>query len=341
MWVHLDYLWVGGNESPELRSKTRVVEMGLTEDGQPELALEPWNFDGSSTNQATTEDSERILQPVKLYRLSENHFVCLCEVFYPQADGDEWIPHESNHRYKLRNLLKKSESVQDIWIGFEQEYFLTQDGKNVFWPESSGEPPKNNKYYCSSGGTVKHRKLVRDHADTCRRLGIQITGYNAEVAPGQWEYQCLGQSAVDACDDLWMSRYVIELMAEAIDLGVDWMPKPHDGWNGSGCHANFSTEKMRDEGGQELFGQVLAKMESCHLSTMDSYGTKNRERLSGGYETAPYDKFSYGVGSRGASVRIPTSVEENDWKGYLEDRRPASNCDPYRVAGELVKFVNE
>ena len=129
MWVHLDYLWVGGNDSPRLRSKTKIVRMGETEDGQPELALEPWNFDGSSTSQATTEDSERILQPVKLYRLSENHFVCLCEVFYPQAGDDEWAPHESNHRYKLRQLLQ--DSTEDVWVGFEQEYFLTQEGSSI------------------------------------------------------------------------------------------------------------------------------------------------------------------------------------------------------------------
>tara|TARA_Y100001970_G_scaffold292411_1_gene433605 strand:- start:1014 stop:2030 length:1017 start_codon:yes stop_codon:yes gene_type:complete len=338
MWVHLDYVWVDGNESPNLRSKTKIVELSEREDGSPELALDSWNFDGSSTNQAITTDSERVLQPVRLYRLSENHFVCLCEVFLPKKDDDgSWVPHESNHRYILRTALK--EAGVDMWLGFEQEYFFTENGKNIFWPDDSGEPPNNNSYYCSSGGTVKYRKLVRDHADMCQRLGIQVVGYNAEVAPGQWEYQCFGDEPLLACDNLWMSRYLLELMSEGEGLGIDWSPKPHEGWNGSGCHTNFSTMKMREEGGEAMFSKILENMQEAHIDTMNCYGAQNRRRLSGGYETAPYEEFSYGVGSRGSSIRVPTSVEEAGWKGYLEDRRPASNCDPYRVVGQLIKFV--
>lgn len=340
MWVHLDYVWVDGNDSPRIRSKTKVVQLHNRDDGSPELALDAWNFDGSSTNQATTRDSERILQPIRLYRLSENHFACLCEVFLPSKDADgEWVPHDSNKRYPLRHNLKELDV--NMWLGFEQEYFFVKNGQNVFWPEGPGEPPNNNGYYCSSGGTVMHRKVVRDHADVCQRVGIQIVGYNAEVAPGQWEYQCFGEDALSACDNLWMSRYMLELMAEQNGLGIDWSPKPHDGWNGSGCHVNFSTEKMREEGGHILFENVLNKMSESHKQTMLHYGSQNRQRLSGEYETAPYDEFSYGVGSRGSSVRVPNAVHEEGWKGYLEDRRPASNCDPYEVVFQLAKFVSE
>lgn len=341
MWVHLDYVWVDGNDSPRLRSKTKVVQLTERDDGSPELALDAWNFDGSSTNQATTQDSERVLQPVRLYRLSENHFVCLCEVFLPIRDKESgsWLPHTSNKRYQLRHALKEQDT--NMWLGFEQEYFFTKNGDNVFWPEGPGEPPNNNGYYCSSGGTVMHRKLVRDHADMCRRVGVKIVGYNAEVAPGQWEYQCFGEDALVTCDNLWMSRYMLEIMAENNGLGINWLPKPHDGWNGSGCHVNFSTKKMRETGGEELFKSILDKMEHAHEETMPWYGSQNRQRLNGGYETAPYDQFSYGVGSRGASVRIPTAVYEADWKGYLEDRRPASNCDPYDVVYQLTKFIRE
>ena len=340
MWVHLDYVWVDGSDSPRLRSKTKVVKLVERPDGSPELALDSWSFDGSSTGQATTEDSERVLQPVRLYRISQNHFVCLCEVFLPYKNADdEWQPHSSNHRYHLRHLLK--ESGVDMWLGFEQEYFFTRDGKNVFWPTAHGEPVNNNGYYCSSGGTVMHRKLVRDHADTCQTVGIGIVGYNAEVAPGQWEYQCFGEDALQTCDNLWMSRYMLEIMAENAGLGVNWMPKPHDGWNGSGCHINFSTKSMREEGGEDLFLGILDRMRENHSETMQCYGSKNRLRLSGEYETAPYDEFSFGVGSRGASVRVPTAVKTAGWKGYLEDRRPASNCDPYAAVLQLAKFVSE
>jgi len=337
-WVHLDYVWVDGSESPRLRSKTKVVKLGTMEDGTPELPLGEWNFDGSSTSQATTIDSERVLQPMRLYRLSPNHFVALCEVFHPPIAG-EYIPHETNYRAELREQISQNMQHIALWIGWEQEYFFTKNGRNILWPDGSGEPPKNDGYYCASGGTIKCRKLVREHADVCNQLGINIVGYNAEVAPGQWEYQCFAEDALKACDDLWMSRFLLEMMCESQELGINWNPKPHEGWNGSGCHTNFSTVMMREAGEQEHFEDILATMKGFHDDTMLHYGAQNRRRLSGTYETAPYDKFSFGIGSRGDSVRIPNTTVSEGWKGYIEDRRPASNCDPYRVALQLTKFV--
>ncbi len=52
-------------------------------------------------------------------------------------------------------------------------------------------------------------------------------------------------------------------------------------------------------------------------------------RLTGKHETAPWNKFSYGVADRGASIRVPHSFVNNGYKGYLEDRRPNSQGDPY------------
>jgi glutamine synthetase len=335
MLVHLDYIWVDGFDHPSIRSKTKALILQKNEDGEVQLDIPEWNFDGSSTSQATTADSERILRPKAMYQIADNHYVALCEVCLPDA---ERTPHPSNFRAQLREAVEHTDGAKDMWIGFEQEYFLTSDGKNVFWP-AAGEPVKDSRYYCSSGGSVKFRKLVREHAAFCNQVGIKIVGYNAEVSPGQWEYQCFAENPIAAADSLWVSRYILELMCEDVELGVDWHPKPHDGWNGSGCHTNFSTKIMREDSSEPEFRRILSNMESRHSESIKEYGKNNDMRLTGGYETASFEKFSYGVASRDTSVRIPTEVVEKEWNGYLEDRRPSSGCDPYRVALQLCKFI--
>jgi len=332
--VHLDYVWTDGFEPPQIRSKTKISALRILEDGPAEIEIGPWNFDGSSTGQATTRDSEKLLIPVRVYQVSQVHYVVLCEVC--DTDGSS---HESNYRASLREYLEKNPE-NDMWVGFEQEYFLTNEESNMLW-SPRGEPIKDPRYYCSVGGDrVMKRGLIRNHANVCHQMGIQIVGYNAEVAPAQWEFQCFAKNALQACDDLWVARYMLSLLAEVDNTGVEWDPKPHKGWNGSGCHTNFSTDVMRNgEGGEEMFTDILNKMSNNHATSMECYGEGNKNRLLGAYETAHWSQFTYGVADRGASVRIPTITKEADWKGYLEDRRPASNCDPYRVVGQLVKCV--
>ena len=335
MLVHLDYVWVDGFEHSALRSKTKMITLSPNEEGEVELIVPEWNFDGSSTGQASTEDSERILKPQSMFQIADNHYVVMAEVCLPDKDR---TPHVTNYRAKLREAMVSGIAEKEMWVGFEQEYFFTADGKNVFWPQR-GEPINDSRYYCSSGESVKYRKLVREHAAFCHALGIQVDGYNAEVSPGQWEYQCFGTNPLAASDALWISRYLLELMAEDIEVGINWHPKPHPGWNGSGCHTNFSTKVMRETGGQEVFDRVIANMEKYHDESISEYGADNGLRLTGGFETASIDVFTSAIASRGASVRIPNSVLENNWCGYLEDRRPSSGCDPYRVALQLCKFV--
>jgi len=333
MIIHIDYVWVDGLDSPYIRSKTRIANVTVNEEGKFDVPLPEWNFDGSSTHQATTEDSERILAPKRVYQISDTHYAVLCEVCLPDA---ERTPHPTNHR---ASLAQKISEVGDtgLWLGFEQEYFITKDGKNIMWPED-GLPVNDSRYYCHSGGAIRKRKIVREHANLCNSVGISVVGYNTEVSPGQWEYQVFCNDALKGADDLWMSRYLLQLMLETHELGVDWSPKPHPGWNGSGCHVNFSTEKMREEGGKELFESIMSKAESSHHSDLEGYGEGNQARMTGLHETSDYNVFSYGVGSRSASVHIPTGTAQSGWKGYAEDRRPASNCDPYRVVASVYAF---
>jgi glutamine synthetase len=252
--------------------------------------------------------------------------------------------HETNTRTKL--AVSKLSSHSEIpgendlgfWWGFEQEYFVTDGRRPVGFPAGSYPEPQG-RYYCGVGGSkVNHRDLAMDHMYECLERGIEITGVNAEVALSQWEYQVFSRDTLKACDDLWMSRYLLHRLAEQHGVGIDMSPKPLKGdWNGSGCHTNFSNVTMREGESKKYFTKYLDNLEASHDLHIASYGADNEERLTGEHETQHIDKFTFGLGDRGASVRIPNSVVKNNWCGYLEDRRPASNCDPYSVARLIIE----
>ena len=333
--VLLEYVWLDGYRTPNLRSKVKVLD--FDKKGAPEVADCPlWEFDGSSTQQAPGNESECILQPVRVYQWSENHYFVLSEVLSNDA-----TPHPSNRRADLRKLQKTFEK-SEYWWGFEQEYFITKDFVPLGFP-AGGYPKPQGLYYCGVGSNqVRGRELTEEHLFKCLEMGIELTGTNAEVAVGQWEYQCFAPDTLKACDDLWMSRYILYRMAEEYGVDINIEPKPVNGdWNGSGCHTNFSNKKMRDEGGEAYFNKVLQNFSGRHALHIDAYGEKNDQRLTGLHETQHISKFSWGVGDRGASIRVPNAVAKGDWKGYLEDRRPASNCDPYRVATLIVEATEQ
>jgi glutamine synthetase len=327
-YTQLEYVWLDGYETANLRSKTKVVRTNDWNGTPPK-----WNFDGSSTQQAAGKSSECLLSPVNVYGPlpGDNRYIVLCEVM--NADG---TPHTSNSRAKLREVLEEADS-STYWWGFEQEYFLTKDKVPLGFPVG-GYPDPQGLYYCGVGGNqVKGRDLVEKHLNTCLDLDIYLTGINAEVAVGQWEYQCFAEDTLTACDDLWVSRYLLYKMAEDFGLDAEMNPKPVRGdWNGSGCHTNFSNFKMREVGGEDYFARLLKSLEVRHLAHIKEYGVGNENRLTGLHETQHINKFSWGVGDRGASIRVPNGTKAAMWTGYLEDRRPASNCDPYSVARLII-----
>jgi len=331
--ILLEYVWLDGYTTPNLRSKIKIMDW---EKEIFELSDAPeWNFDGSSTQQAPGDNSECILKPVRLYP-HRGQFIIFCEVM--KSDGS---PHSSNTRATLRATLEDCED-QKFWWGFEQEYFITKDFKPLGFPEG-GYPKPQGLYYCGVGtNQVAGRKMVEEHMMDCLKTGMDITGINAEVAVGQWEYQCFNKNTLIACDDLWISRFLLYRAAERFGWDIDLAPKPVKGdWNGSGCHTNFSTAKMRHIGGHEYLCNLMEQFEKNHEQHIREYGEDNEMRLTGHHETQNIDTFSWGVGDRGASIRVPTDFEKNDWMGYVEDRRPASNCDPYRVANMIVRTTLE
>ena len=326
----LDYLWLDGCTPTQIRYKTKVVkDFGKKEEAPI------WGFDGSSTEQADGNNSDCVLKPVRVYPnpLETNSSIVLCEVW----NVDD-TPHESNTRRLLEETI--TDDI-DEWVGFEQEYTLFKGGKPYGWP-SVGQPPPQGDYYCGVGsGNVQAREVSEAHMDACLEAGIMITGTNAEVALGQWEYQCFGKG-LKAADDLWVSRYLLHLIAEEYGVSVNIHPKPQEGdWNGSGMHTNFSNEQMRSAGSEELFNSMCEKLGEVHAEGIANYGSDNDKRLTGNHETQSIDTFSYGVSDRGASIRIPIYTVENDWNGYLEDRRPASNADPYKIISHIVGTLTQ
>ena len=334
MLKKFEYVWLDGYKPTQsLRSKVKIDDYA-----------DVWSFDGSSTQQATGDDSDCILNPVAEYKTLdriradatqtrpglEGTYV-MCEVL-----DAEHGPHGSNTRTDCVNLVSN-----DWWFGFEQEYFMYKDGRPLGWPEK-GKPRPQGDYYCGVGdNNVVGREIVDRHTEACMNANIGITGTNAEVALGQWEFQVLG-SGIRAGDDLWMARYILQRIAEMKGVSINFAPKPQSGdWNGSGMHTNFSNDDMRHQGSEAKLVKMCEKLSKTHKSAMRHYGSGNDKRLTGKHETQSIKKFSYGVSDRGASIRIPIVTVDNNWNGYLEDRRPAANADPYKVMRHLVRTLTE
>lgn len=328
----LEYIWLDGyTPVPNLRGKTKIEEFASF----PSLEELPlWGFDGSSTQQAEGHSSDCVLKPVALYPDSTriNGAIVMCEVLLP--DGS---PHPSNSRATVAD-------DPDAWFGFEQEYFLVENGRPLGFPKN-GYPEPQGEYYTGVGfkniGDVA-RQIVEEHLDICLEAGINHEGINAEVAKGQWEFQVFAKGSNSAADDIWVARYILLRLCEGYGVDVDWHCKPIRGdWNGSGMHANFSTKHMREVGGEAYFKKLMDAFEKNCDEHIAAYGPDNHMRLTGLHETQSIDQFSWGVADRGASIRVPHSFVKNDYKGYLEDRRPNSQGDPYSIASRILKTIGE
>ncbi len=327
----LEYLWLDGYEPVRnLRSKTQLKEY----DSFPALdQLPKWGFDGSSTKQAPGGSSDCVLVPVAIYPDSTriNGALVMCEVY--NADG---TPHPSNDRATIHD-------DPDAWFGFEQEYFFYQEGRPLGFPEH-GFPSPQGPYYTGVGyknvGEIA-RQIVEEHLDICLNAGINHEGINAEVAKGQWEFQIFGKGSRRAADEMWVARYILQRLTEKYGIDVEYHCKPlgDSDWNGSGMHANFSTRFMREVGGKDYFDKLMAAFDKFKDEHIAVYGPDNHKRLTGLHETQSIDKFSWGVADRGASIRVPHSFRDNDWKGYLEDRRPNSQGNPYQIASRILATI--
>lgn len=325
--IKAEYIWIDGSvPTPKLRSKTKILPEGQK--------LPDWGFDGSSTKQAEGHASDCILKPVFTVldpiRGGKNLLV-LCEVY--DADGK---PNRTNTRAAAVVTENKYKQL-DPWFGLEQEYTFMKDDRPYGFPEV-GYPLPQGPYYCGVGATaMKGRAIVEEHMDACLAAGLRISGVNAEVMPGQWEYQIGPAGLVESGDHLYMARYLLDLIAEkhGVDVSLDAKPAKGD-WNGAGCHTNFSTNAMREDGGYKVIEEACAKLGEKIELHISNYGHDIESRLTGKHETCSYKQFKFGVSDRSASIRIPLATKA-DGKGYLEDRRPNANMDPYTVCRLIVE----
>lgn len=330
----LEYIWLDGYKPTQsLRSKTKIEGdfSGKLED------CPMWSFDGSSTEQAPGGSSDCLLKPVFICPdpQRKNGYLVMCEVL--NADG---TPHESNGRATI------DDDDNDFWFGFEQEYFLwnPETNKPLGFP-AEGDPVPQGPYYCSVGAkNAFGRAIIEEHLDACLEAGLNVEGINAEVAPGQWEFQIFAKGAQQAGDQIWVARYMLERIGEKYNVAINWHCKPlgtDADWNGSGMHANFSNTALRTAGNKATYDAICQAFSPADVikAHIDVYGADNHLRLTGKHETQSIDQFSYGISDRGASIRIPIATVERGWKGWLEDRRPNSAADPYKVAAVIIKTV--
>jgi glutamine synthetase len=327
MAIKAEYIWLDGTEpTAKLRSKTKILADGA----EPPI----WGFDGSSTNQAEGSSSDCVLKPVKTVPdpiRGGDDLLVLCEVL-----DTDFTPHPSNTRAATAGAAERYAS-QEAWFGIEQEYTFMVGSRPLGFPEG-GYPAPQGGYYCGVGADeIFGREIVERHLDNCLAAGLPISGINAEVMPGQWEFQVGPASALEVSDSLWLARWLLYRTAEEFGVSATIDPKPAKGdWNGAGCHTNFSTKAMRQD-----YEPIIAACEALGEKAeehIQGYGDGIDQRLTGQHETAHWSQFSYGVSDRGASIRIPWQVEK-DKKGYLEDRRPNANCDPYVVTRLMVETV--
>ena len=318
------YIWIDGNNT--LRSKSKTINKGDK--------IPMWDFDGSSTNQAPNDKTEIHLLPVAKFKdpFRADGLLVLCETYMPNGE-----PHITNKRYEANKIFEKKKNLKP-WFGIEQEFFILNPNIKKKLSLNTFEP--QGKYYCSVGtDKVLNRQIMELFYRAALYAELKISGINAEVAPSQWEFQvgpCLG---IEEGDHLWVARYILERIAENYNVIIDYSPKPFTKWNGSGAHVNYSTEKMREEGGLSEILNAVDKLEKNHKEMINIYGNEdNKLRLTGKHETAYWKNFSWGYGNRCSTVRIGNNIKK-EGKGYMEIRAVSSNCDPYIVSSKIFDIT--
>lgn len=331
----VEYIWIDGSQpTSRLRSKSKVVGNFVTASSLP-----LWSFDGSSTNQAEGKSSDCLLKPVRVIpdpiRGGDN-LLALCEVLLP--DGST---HPSNNRSALLKALDNFKDQKE-WVAFEQEYTLYEGSRPLGFPSERRFPPAQGPYYCGVGADeVSGRPLIEKHLELCLKAGLPMTGINAEVMPGQWEFQIGGPNvdALAAADFLWLARWLLYRIGEDFGISATLDPKPVTGdWNGAGMHTNFSTHEMRKSGGYPKIIEAIENIGKFVPQHLARYGAGYEIRLTGHHETCRYDQFKYGVSDRTCSIRIPLETQRVGY-GYFEDRRPNANADPYLVCEALIRSM--
>jgi glutamine synthetase len=339
--VLAEYVWLDAHQTPRSKTMTMTCRPSSVAD------LRVWNYDGSSTEQADGSNSEVLLYPRAIFDdpfRGAPHVLVLAEA-YNAWDNKPAI---GNTRAACAEIMEKSAKL-DPWFGIEQEYTLMKPGRigelatePLGFNADGSEPAPQGPYYTGAGtGVAIGRGVADEHYKKCIEAGVKIAGINAEVMPGQWEFQVGPCRGIEMGDHLTIARYIMLRVTESHNCVCSFSPKPREGdWNGAGCHTNFSVGPMRADGGYDVILKVCEAFGKVAAEHIAEYGEGNDKRLTGKHETCDINTFKFGVANRGASIRIPREAEANG-KGYMEDRRPAANCDPYRVTARIMKTTAE
>ena len=334
MITKLRYLWL--DSTGHIRNKLKIVKHNVYHVND----AEQWSYDGSSTNQAPTGDSDLFINPVRIYRSTlHDEVLVLCSI--TNFDGDAI---KSEKRPQLVNLAKKYKSSE--WLfGIEQEYVLMDDtGTKLYrWPDGNAFPGEQGPYYCGVGYDEAYgADIIDEHTDTCIDYGLAICGTNAEVMPSQWEFQIGAEDPLTVADDLITARYLLYRIAAHYAATATLHPKPVKGnWNGSGAHTNFSTAAMMNPNtGAKAIDKAVKNLSKTHKQCIELYGEDIGQRMTGELETSDVNKFTFGDSDRACSIRKPIGVRKNGY-GYLEDRRPCANINPYVVCAAIIQSVEE
>jgi len=330
--------------------KTQILDILYNDNGFH------WSYDGSSTGQTQGDNTEVILIPVNLIKhpFLKNSLLLLCSNYDTYGN-----PVVGNTRHNSEIMFEKYKE-KELWFGVEQEFFFfdKETKKPIDWKGS--QQIKQGEYYCGvNRSTSIERDIMNKLIMICNEVGIGICGINQEVAPAQWEYQIGPYDGLEVADHLIFAKYILYILCEKEGLYATFHPKPLNGdWNGSGCHINISSKKTRtklDEpqglnilsdgnsyvyDGYSFILKAIERMKKDHENFILNYSGKNNNmRLTGNHETSNSKKFTFGIGTRNTSIRIPAETF-NKKSGYIEDRRPGSSIDYYKTLSKYIEYFD-
>ena len=349
--VQVTYVWNDGR-TDRTKSKSRVLShVPVTAADVP-----VWGFGMVIQDPVSGKPvaADHFLRPIRLYKdpfRGGSNRIVLCDTL----DESGSAPASYNTRVALKEIADAVADSHEPWIGIEQEYVLMESGlgsdstgqRPLGWPVS-GFPDRDSLYeymHGVGGDVVIGREIHESAYRAALYAGVGVFGENSEAMPAQWEFQVGPSDPLKCADDIWMLRFILARTAESFRSSLCIEPRSVKGkdWPGTGTHTNISTRQMRDrKQGREALQQVLQKLQSKHSEHMLVYdregGKANANRLTGGIVNCRAEEFTTGIADRCASVRIPQQTA-NEGAGYIEDRRPAGNADPYRVIERILRTI--
>jgi glutamine synthetase len=322
-----EYVWLDGKGQTRSKCKT----MDKTPSGCDDCTI--WTFNGACTDQAEAVSSDVYLVPRKVFTdpiRGAPHVLVVCECITQAME-----PAKGNFRAECAEVMEKFAN-SDPWFGLEQEYVLMDD-QGTPLTVAAGDN------YCGRGALSlpKYmREIMGDHYAQCLSAGIKISGMNCESGRAQAEFQIGPCKGLNAGDHMIAARHTLHKCANRYRCAVSFKGYHSDIEVPSGMHVNFSSRETRGDGGLIIIEKVCRALGRRMKEAIGVYGGENAERLCGKKDTSEMNSFSFAIADRTASIRIPRSVGIVA-KGYLEDRRPSANSDPYRVTAFVMKTAGE